>query len=228
MANDLSDISETIPAATDAISLGDDEIRKTKFNVKNWATQDLGNTAAEHYNDGPHRFLRGPSSTQLPAAGHAGRIFHDTENTWQSIDDGTNWVLANAVGVVSVMTPTAVTIQISYTQVQAITLFLPIGGRLLVYFSAEINIPDTSLGAETLYDYNSKITYDSTTILNPGVMRNKDHIVGSNADVSKVFRIAGWAIHTTPANGQHTVALEIKNTDATTTATNRFMIAMVV
>jgi hypothetical protein len=116
MADDLSDLDVLSPAGTDAVSSGDDAIRDTRRQVRNWAD-------VEHDRQGPHEFKFGAVGAR-PSAGNAGRPFFNTILGRLELDNGAQWNMLHAVQVGSAYTDGSVALTTASQVVQTVTMDL--------------------------------------------------------------------------------------------------------
>lgn len=85
----LVDLDENHPDGdTETVDVLDDYERETKLAVKT-------TVAVEHALTGEHKFLSG-TTLERPAAGHAGRLYINTQNQTIERDTGTQWLVAAA------------------------------------------------------------------------------------------------------------------------------------
>lgn len=131
---DLSSLDITAPAATTAVSDGDDRIRETREAVvTSFGGTDagVGAPAPEHYLRGAHKLPHGAPGAR-PVVGHAGRVFFDTTNDRIELDDGSAWNHVHAVAVREGMSATVGALQTAETTVQSVAVDIGVGSHLLV------------------------------------------------------------------------------------------------
>lgn len=202
MANDLSDLDHASPGASDLVSQGDDVIRETRQKVKNWAIQDLGNTNAEHYSTGPHRFPVGnytPGSFAIPA-GNSGRIAYDTTNARIVRDDGSTWTGVHALGLYAITGdgPTVINPSPSFTTLVSINPVVCHSGAAVVVLWSTTYVSDAinQLFVQLLVN-------GVTTGVYPGTHTGPEQGVNDTTTISGMFHYT-----TSLTTGNNTFALQ--------------------
>lgn len=192
MATDLSDLDAAQPAAGDAVSAGDDEIRKTRLHTKNWA-------GIEHYLTGEHKI---PNGAAEPAAGFAGRLFVNTTNNRLSRDDGAIWRMVNLVPFgtsYSSGTGTALAAAPTFTVIESAALVIPAGAlRLFIFAQAEFIIT----GGTTSHTIEFRLQFDGSDISQPS-----SFIVPRETIVGLVVTHHFVGVVNSPTSGTRTVTL---------------------
>jgi hypothetical protein len=191
MATDLSDLSELEPGGTDPISDGDDEIRKSRLHTKNWA-------GIEHQLTGEHKFPRGTDAGR-PSAGHANRIYINSEFERMERDTGSTWEkLRNATIVhgetlIGVALPTA-----SPTAVFSVTYTA--GGKEGLLILARLTI--TPAAAEGILSF---LTVD-------GAASKGSTVFGSTGAFTQYYTQWGLFLPGTLAAGTRTIEIKLQAT----------------
>jgi hypothetical protein len=158
MADDLSDLDILVPAASDPVSGGDDAIRDTRRQVRNWAD-------IEHARTGEHTFVVGAPASR-PAVGNAGRIWIDTTNKRLERDDGSAWNILHSVYSARAHTDAFAALTGSFSTVQTLAILdadTSVGGNILVLGRVTFLNSD----ADTNYTASLQLKVDGS-IINPG------------------------------------------------------------
>lgn len=187
MANDLSDLSELEPAATDPVASGDDEIRKTRLHVKNWGT-------VQHYDTGEHKI---PSGIADPTAGKSGNLFIHTDQGVLKIDNGTSYRMVNVNGDrTNPFTATTFALSSSYATKATSTVTIPAGANLLIHVQFQLSVGAT--GGEL-----------RTRILVGGFAINPaEYLMDFAANTDYLVHYIGYVQN--PADGTTAVSLQAK------------------
>lgn len=207
MANDLSTLSELEPAANDAVSAGDDEIRKTRLHVKTWAD-------VEHHDTGQHKF---PFGAGAPSGGHSGRIYMNTTGMNVMLrDDGTVFrKIANNGNSAHEYTAGALALTTAFQTLETKTLDLPLDATLHAFANCQVTPSANAIATLTFRVQLNGITID------PGEVTFA--FAEGLAALTHFFSCA--FANAAPGSGSKTVTFQAKTTDASPTinVSNRFL-----
>lgn len=210
---DLSTLDSAAPVGADPVSQGDDAIRATRDATKTsfgGSDSGTGTQASEHYLKGFHKFPNGTTAAR-PSAGNAGRIYLNTEHTWQERDDGSAWNLLNAVGFLAGTSTAGSGLTTSYANFSITTLSdMPAGSRVLVV--AHVSVTPTTSGTETLV---AKVLLDGST-MTPG-----EQTVTIPAGTGTTVNTVVLGVLTTTTSGSKSLALQLKKTSTISVTVNR-------
>ena len=141
----LDELNTSSPAGADDANTIDDQIRALKEDIKesfHGNESGTGSAAPEHFGKGAHRFPTGDGTAtglpDVPAAGHAGRIFLDTINGGILRDDGSVWKFLQSRVAFDSNAALALSLTASYQTLVDVSLNVPSGGRILCLATAEV------------------------------------------------------------------------------------------
>lgn len=153
MATDLSDLSSSEPAANDPVASGDDEIRKTRLHLINWA-------GIEHALTGEHAFLNGNEGAK-PAAGTDGRLYYNNDLGRTEIDTGSAWNMLHAIQFASGNTSGNLWTTTAYQTLQSVSINVPASAKFFAI--GQFSIANVS-GVIEAYTITSRITVDGNAL----------------------------------------------------------------
>lgn len=214
MADDLSDLDVTQPAAGDAVSLGDDAIRDTRRQTRNWAD-------VEHHRTGQHKI---PSGAAEPAAGFAGHLFLNTSLNRLSRDDGTIWRLMNVVPFGFSHTAGSVVIAtgVSYTLLQTITIAIPNGAARLIILGG-LQLLMTPL--TTVDNAEVKFQFDGSDITQPPKF---DFNAVQNEVYGKYHTVIGVVDNPAAGIKNATMLAKVSASNPVASASNRLLLGVII
>lgn len=207
MANDLSNLSELEPAGTDLISAGDDEIRKTREHLKNWA-------GIEHYLTGEHKFQ---VTGTPPTAGNSGRIYVDTALDAVMRDTGSAWT--KVIGNKTIVSLNSGTMSLSsgvWTSLTSQSLDVASGASIILAFGESQLVSDLQGSTELRIQIGGATEASYTWT-----------ITTSQASISASLTRTIFAYKSSPT-GTNLIDLQARLFNVTTsTATNSRLVAIV-